>query len=100
MAIDLNGAADDRRITAELRLPEGVTEHGNGAGTGGGVLVSREHASHGRNHAEDAEIVRGDVGHPNANGPTVAGKSHRLVMVPEQSDEAGVLALEIEQVGI
>ena len=101
MQVDVDGAAEDGGVGAEVVAPEVVIEDDFGTPAGGfGLFGGEEQAAEDRMDTRDIEVVGGDERAVDARGFADAGEGHVVVVIREQAGEGFGVVAEVGVVGI
>ena len=95
MAIDDNGAIENRGVATETPLPEAVAEHGDGMRSRRTVVSIVEYAPQGRTHAKDIKVVAADDVAVDALGAALPRDSHSRGKPREKPGEDFVTVAKI-----
>src|SRR5580698_1854080 len=100
MAIDLNRFAHDLRITREMVLPDGVTDHDHCSAGVRPSFLRKKSAAENRVDAENIKIISGGQGPVNALGLRDAGERQVVIVIAEKSGKSLRVLAEVTKVGI
>jgi hypothetical protein len=98
-SVELDRSAENRRITAEARLPEGVSEHGDGRATGA-ILLRREPSAEDRRRAQRLERVRRDESGAQPNRLSGPGQIRLIGLPGRDTREARTQPAVVEELAV
>ena len=100
MAIDLNGFANDLRVSTEMVLPDGITNDDHCTPRVRRSFFRKKSAAENRADAENIKITGGGQSPENALRLRDAGERHVVVVVAENSGKSFSALGEVAKVGI